>query len=141
MLKLAEEWRINRPAEKVWPLISDLGGLARLHPDVSEIAVDESNCARSVLLSSGGSYRERVLDIDRTRRQFMIAFDGAEGLRLPYEGYRSTVRVQVEVPGKSCAILVKHEYDTADMMEDEARSALRAHYGPIVAAIEEGLSG
>lgn len=140
MLKLAEEWRINRPAEKVWPLISDFGGLARFDPTVGEVAVEESGRARSVRLVAGGSYRERVLDFDQTRRQFTVAFDGSEGLRLPHDGYRSTVRVQVEVPGKSCAILVKHEYDTADMMEDEARSALRAHYGPIVAAIEEKLS-
>ena len=140
MLKLAEEWRLNQPAERVWPLISDLGGLTHLHPDVREVAIDESNRSRSILLASGGYYRERVLDIDQKRRQFTVAFDGAEGLRLPYDGYRCTVRVQVEVPGKSCAILVKHEYNTADMSEDAGRSTLRAHYDPIVAAIEEGLS-
>ena len=141
MLKLAEEWRINRPAEKVWPLISDFGGLAQLDLAVDEVAVEESGLARSGRLAAGGSYRERVLDIDQTRRQFTIAFDGAEGLRLPYGGYRSTVRVQVEVPGKSCALLVKHEYDTTDMTEDAAREALRVRYEPIVAAIDAQFSG
>lgn len=131
MPKATEEWRVNEPAETVWAQLSEFENLAKLIPNIQKVETHNSGRVRLITVGAGKGYRERLLDIDEKRRKLTYEFAGSEGIQLPYGSYLSTLQVQIEVPGKSCAVFVTRRYSATEMSETSVRKEIRAFYGAI----------
>ncbi len=73
MSKLSKRIRINTPAEKVWEVLADFGGVAKWNPVVAHsVAITDANrgvgCERQCEVPGFGDVRERVTEWEEGRR-------------------------------------------------------------------------
>ena len=73
MSKLTEQIRIKAPAEKVWEVLADFGGVAKWNPAVAHsVAITDANrgvgCERQCEVPGFGGLKERVTEWEEGRR-------------------------------------------------------------------------
>ena len=78
MASIRRELRIHRPAEDVWPLISDPGRISEWFPGIvsAEVTQDDEGVARSVTLATGIPLVERVVTNDPISHRFQYRITG-----------------------------------------------------------------
>ena len=78
MASIRRELRIHRPAEDVWPLISDPGRISEWFPGIvsAEVTQDDEGVARTVTLATGIPLVERVVTNDPISHRFQYRITG-----------------------------------------------------------------
>ena len=116
--------QIDHPADVVWALIGDFGGLHRWHPEVARLDLSWEGRIRTVHLHGGGRVVERLeARNDAAWRYVYVLVDGS----LPLHACRSTLEVRPE--GTRCRVDWRCEFEPLGDGEPEAEASLRRLYG------------
>ena len=87
---------VDAPAEEVWAVIRDFGGLSGWHPGVAESTIEEGlpadrvGCIRHLRLGDGAVIRERLLHLSDPERSYSYNF---ETTPFAVQNYHATLRV------------------------------------------------
>jgi uncharacterized protein YndB with AHSA1/START domain len=127
--------RLSNPAEVVWALIGDFGGLHRWHPHVSGLDLSWEGRIRTVHYVDGGHAVERLeARNDQAHRYVYALVDGT----LPVQDCRATL--QVAAHGRGCTVVWSSVFEPLGAGEDAA-AALRGLYGAGLASLAAALEG
>ena len=114
----------EHPAEAVWAVVGDFGGLHRWHPQVQRLDLSWEGRIRTLHLADGGRVVERLeARNDAACRFIYVLVDGS----LPLAACRSTLAVHSE--GRTCRVDWSCEFEP------------KAGAGSGVARLMEGLYG
>ena len=121
MASLRTHTRIDRPADEVWKVVSDVAGISAWFPGIEQATAGEGT--RSCTLAGGTVLEEDVVTVDDALRRFQYRITAG----MPVEHHLGTVDVLEDGDG---ALVV---YST-----EIAPDSLAALMGP---AIEGGVQG
>lgn len=127
--------RLANPAEIVWALVGDFGGLHRWHPRVEGLDLSWEGRIRTVRYVDGSRAVERLeARNDALRRYVYVVVDG----NIPMQRCRAVL--QVEGEGKRSMVIWSCEFEPQD---DEASivAALRTLYGDGLSALASAFDG
>jgi len=123
------------PAEAVWALIGDFGGLHRWHPRVRRLDLSWEGRIRTLHYDDGSRVVERLeARNDAARRYVYVLVDGA----FPVASCRSTLEVRAR--NWHCVVAWSSEFEAPDGEEIRARAALRLHHGQGLGALAAALA-
>ena len=116
--------RVAAPAERVWALLSDFGGLADLSPMIQSCTVEGEGvgAVRTLGMPGGATLQERLEGHDERQKTFSYSIIGNNPL--PFTGYLSTVKVE---PDGRDACLVDWRGRFTPKGDDEAGPARIVH--------------
>jgi uncharacterized protein YndB with AHSA1/START domain len=127
--------RLPNPAETVWALIGDFGGLHRWHPHVRGLDLSWEGRIRTVHYVDGGHAVECLeTRNDRAHRYVYALVDGT----LPVQDCRATL--QVAARGDGCTVVWSSVFEPLGAGE-EAAATLRGLYGAGLASLAAALEG
>jgi Polyketide cyclase / dehydrase and lipid transport. len=116
--------RLAYPAETVWALIGDFGGLHRWHPQVQRLDLSWEGRIRTLHYADGNRVVERLeARNDSAHRYGYVLVDGS----LPMLACRS--RLEAQADGTHCQVTWSSEFEPLGNAERKAEAALRAIYG------------
>lgn len=123
---------INVQAERVWKVISSLGGLDKWMPVVSFCRVEGSGAGakRYCTLANGAEIKERIDEVDQKLMRVRYSITEAA---LPLKGYVGTVTV-TPAEGSGAEVAWYAEYTPEPQHAMELRDMLRG-------AITDGIQG
>jgi hypothetical protein len=83
----------DAPVERVWPLVSDFGGLVGIVPGVEECRVEGSGLGadRVIPTADGGSVVERLTWLDHDNHA--LSYSIVSGSPFPWQRYVATVKL------------------------------------------------
>ncbi len=122
---------VSAPADTVWQMLYDFGGLEKLLPDMIESCVVEGTglgATRDVVLKDGGSAFETMSKLDEAGKCFDYTLDRST---LPLENYVATVKVR-ELDAGSCQIDWSSVFDGVGMTEEESVEFATGLYQTII---------
>lgn len=95
------EAAIAAPAEKIWAIISNFGGLAAWSQDIASCEVTGAGvgAVRKVVLKSGHAVSEKLVAVDASNRS--ISYGLTEGVNWPLE----KIVFKIQIDGTSPAIV------------------------------------
>lgn len=128
--------RMDCPADVVWALIGDFGGLQRWHPRVQQLDLSWEGRIRSLQFDDGGHAVER-LDArnDPARRYAYIVVDSS----LPVQHCHGVLRVNEIDGGAACDVVWSARFEAVGNNEATAIAALEAFYADGVEALARTL--
>jgi hypothetical protein len=130
---------ISAPADTVWQMLYDFGGLDKLLPDMIESCVVEGTglgATRDVVLKDGGSAFETMSKLDEAGKCFDYTLDRST---LPLENYVATVKVTA-LDGGGCQIDWSSVFDGVGMTEEESVEFATGLYQTIINALKASLA-
>jgi hypothetical protein len=135
MLEVEEVMPLSAPAQDVWSVIGNFGGLADWHPAAIACVLSEegTDTIRTISIPGGGSLVEKLeaLDDDAMSQTYSIV-DGP----LPVTGYMSTIRVLPE-SDSSCRVLWAGRFDASGAPDEVAQKVVRGIYTAGLSALAE----
>jgi len=129
---------ISAPADTVWQMLYDFGGLEKLLPDMIETCVVEGaglGATRDIVLKDGGSAFETMSRLDEAGKNFDYTLDRST---LPLENYVATVKVS-DADGGNCQIDWSSQFDGVGMSEAESVEFASGLYQTIIDALKASL--
>ncbi|MFA6229162.1 MAG: SRPBCC family protein [Rhodanobacter sp.] len=112
--------RLPVPAEAVWALIGDFGGLHRWHPQVSRLDLSWEGRIRTLHYTDGSRAVERLeARNDLACRLVYVLVDGS----LPLHGCRS--RLEVQADGDQCIVIWSTDFEVLGSGEAAMEADLR----------------
>ncbi len=122
------------PAEAVWALIGDFGGLHRWHPHVRRLDLSWEGRIRTLHYADGGRAVERLEARNASAYRYLYALvDGS----LPLQACRS--RLEVRPDGEHCLVSWSSDFDALGDAEGAAGAAMRASYRAGLSALAAAL--
>lgn len=126
---------LANPAEFVWAMVGDFGGLHRWHPNVRGIDLSWEGRIRTVHYVDGSRAVERLeARSDASRRYIYVVVDGV----VPVNNCRSTL--QVRSSGAGSAVIWSCEFEPLGDGETSAIEALRTLYHDGLSALVRALN-
>lgn len=140
MATLTVRDEIAAPADKVWDLIRDFGGIDEWAAGVESCSVEGEGvgAVRTLGMPGGLSLQERLESHDDAAKSFSYAIVGNPPL--PFANYLSTVKLAEAGPGR-CAIEWTGRFDPNEGAEKQAENIVRGIYTGGIAAIKKRLGG
>jgi hypothetical protein len=124
------------PADVVWAMVGDFGGLHRWHPQVRGLDLSWEGRIRTVHYTDGSRAVERLeARSDASRRYVYVVVDG----KVPIQNCRSTLHVSHRKGGS--AVMWSCEFEPLGDGEDSACEALQAHFREGLVALVSALDG
>jgi hypothetical protein len=134
MSKLRVERVLDCPADTVWALIGDFGGLHRWHPLVQRLDLSWEGRIRTLHFQDGSLMVERLETRNDPARRYIYAMvDGA----LPLHDYRATLQVQSREGG--CLVSWSAVFEPLGVSPQAARGQLRRLYTIGLATLGDAL--
>ncbi|HYW05278.1 MAG TPA: SRPBCC family protein [Gammaproteobacteria bacterium] len=127
---------IDAPAARVWEMIGDFGGLARIGLVPSCTVEGEGIGAVRTLDMGGPVVRERLEAHDDAGRT--LTYTMVETGPLPVRNYRSTIRVLEEGPQR-CTIDWAGEFDPLGDAAEQAEQTVRGIYTGGISGLRKAL--
>jgi hypothetical protein len=128
--------RLANPADVVWALIGDFGGLHRWHPLVHGLDLSWEGRIRTLHYADGSRAVERLeARSDASRRYVYVLVDGA----LPISDCRATLQVSARKNG--CTVIWSSVFEPAGATESTGGEHLRQLYMEGLAALAAALDG
>ena len=128
--------RLANPADVVWALIGDFGGLHRWHPLVHGLDLSWEGRIRTLHYVDGSRAVERLeARSDASRRYVYALVDGA----LPMLDCRATLQVNPRKQG--CTVIWSSVFEPVGAAEPAIEDALRHLYMEGLAALAAALDG
>ncbi len=135
MLEVEEAMPLGAPAQDVWSVIGNFGGLADWHPAAIACVLSEqgADTIRTISIPGGGVLVERLEahDDDAMSHTYSIV-DGP----LPVANYMSTIRVVPETD-TSCRVEWKGSFEASGAPDDAAQKVVRGIYTAGLSALAE----
>ena len=123
------------PAERVWAMVGDFGGLYRWHPKVCGVDLSWEGRIRTVHYVDGSRAVERLeARSDASRRYVYVVVDG----EVPVNHCRSTLHVRTIAGG--CAVTWSCDFEPLGDGETSAIEVLRSLYYEGLAALVPALN-
>ena len=114
---------LRHPADDVWALIGDFGGLHRWHPHVRGLDLSWEGRIRTVHYADGSRAVERLeARSDASRRYVYVVVDG----HVPVQNCRATLHVRSRSGG--CAVVWSCEFEPLGDGENSASVAIEKMY-------------
>lgn len=124
------------PADLVWAMIGDFGGLHRWHPQVCGVDLSWEGRIRTVHYADGSRAVERLeARSDAMRRYVYVVVDG----NVPVNNCRATLHVKDGEGGST--VMWSCEFEPLGDGETSASESLRAHYHEGLMALVSVLEG
>ncbi len=115
--------RFDYPAQTVWAVVGDFGGLHRWHPQVRQLDLSWEGRIRTLHFADGGRAVERLeARNESTCRYVYVLVDGT----LPLQACRSTLEVKPE--GRACLVDWSCDFEALGDGEHAAEAAMRRLY-------------
>ena len=128
--------RLANPADVVWALIGDFGGLHRWHPLVHGLDLSWEGRIRTLHYADGSRAVERLeARSDTSRRYIYVLVDGA----LPMFDCRATLQVSARKHG--CTVIWSSVFESVGAAESAIEDALRQLYMEGLSALAAALDG
>jgi len=130
---------VAAPAEAVWALVRDFGGLMNWSPGIEKCEVEGEGlgAVRTLAMAGGLALREKLEAFDDAERSFSYSI--VEPSALPFTGYLARFHVR-PLGGDRCRIDWSGRCTPRDgATADQARSILGAVYGGGIKAIKKRL--
>jgi mxaD protein len=131
--------RLANPADLVWAMIGDFGGLHRWHPQVRRVDLSWEGRIRTVHYADGTRAVERLeARSDAMRRYVYVVVDG----KVPVNNCRATLHVTDSDGGST--VMWSCEFEPLGDGEASACKALHAYYHEglvaLVSALDNGVT-
>ena len=128
--------RLANPADVVWALIGDFGGLHRWHPRVYGLDLSWEGRIRTLHYADGSRAVERLeARNDANRRYVYVLVDGA----LPMLDCRATLQVNARKHG--CTVIWSSVFESVGAAESATGEALRRLYVEGLSSLAAALDG
>jgi hypothetical protein len=128
-LKVEVKDRIKAPAEAVWALVRDFGGVTKWNPPSAiegcSVEGDGIGAVRTLTLPGGAALQERLEAFDEGAMSMSYSFTGK--LLLPLEDYYATMRVLPAGEGE-CDLEWSSSFGPGPMPEADAKSTVEGIY-------------
>ena len=125
---------LSYPAEAVWALIGDFGGLHRWHPQVRRLDLSWEGRIRTLHYADGSRAVERLEARNDSAYRYVYALvDGS----LPLQACRS--RLEARPDGAHCLVAWASDFDVLGDAERMAEAAMRATYRAGLGALAAAL--
>lgn len=138
MVKVHVTDTVDAPADTVWKMLYDFGGLEKLLPDMIESCVVKGQglgATRDIVLKDGGSAFETMSKLDEAGKTFNYTLDRST---LPLENYEATVKV-TDLGGGKCQIDWSSEFDGVGMTDEESVEFATGLYQSIIDALKKSM--
>jgi hypothetical protein len=135
MLEVEEVMPLNAPAQDVWNVIGNFGGLADWHPAAIACVLSEegTDTVRTISIPGGGSLVEKLeAHDDGAMSQTYSIVDGP----LPMTAYMSTIRVLPETD-TSCRVHWVGRFEASGAPDEVAQKVVRGIYTAGLSALAE----
>lgn len=127
---------IQAPAEEVWQLIGNTGGISTWVPALSGSEVSDDGHVRSCTMQDGTKFYEDILKQDDAAREYEYAVrDGV----MPMTGFRGNIKVDGN--GASSKVVWKAKFTAAGISEDEAVEMIGGIYDQGLQTAKQALEG
>ncbi|WP_439816813.1 SRPBCC family protein [Zavarzinia sp. CC-PAN008] len=125
-MKVAVEEKIAAPADKVWPVISNFGGI-EVGPGVEAFKLEGSGvgAVRTITLTGGAAIQERLEAHDDAKRSFSYAVINKDS-PLPIANYLATVVVTPD--GDGSKVHWSSTFDPVGISEAQAEAMIAPLY-------------
>ena len=134
-MKVSE--RIEAPAEAVWELFRDFGGVMRYTPALEGCAVEGEGvgAVRTIHLPGGASLKERLEALDESAKRLQYSI--LEG-PLPVQNYLATIEVHSD--GHGTRVDWSSQFDPVGLEDGQVIAILEGVYQGGLAGIRSVLS-
>lgn len=136
MVSVKEQLELGVSAEKAWDVIGSFGGLARWHPAVEKLELEENGTLRRLHLAGGGVIVERLEAHDDGARSYRYTIVESP---LPVTDYHSTL--QVTPTGGGCTVHWSSRFEPSGADAEDAENAIRGVYQGGFAALKKHFGG
>jgi NADPH:quinone reductase len=127
----------DHPADKVWPLVSDFGGIHKYMRGMPETKVTGSGLGQDRIIAlPAGEVVERLTWLDDANYAFSYTILTAP---LPFERYVATVKLTPR--GDSCDIEWQGNFDVVGVPEDEGKAMAHGIYSGGIKGYKKALEG
>ena len=136
MLHVKVSERIEAPAERVWELFRDFGGIQRFTPGLEKVEVSGSGigAVRTISVPGGVKLQERLEAFDDHGRKLQYAIVGGP---IPVTSYLATIAVHDE--GQACRIDWSSQFEPQGISEAQARGMIEGVYRGGIAGVKKAL--
>ena len=120
--------RYGVPAEEIWGLLRDFGGIQRWNQQgIESVRVEGEGVGaiRTIGLPGGASLQERLEAFDEDDLSFSYSFTGE--LLLPLADYLASMTV-IPVDEGSCEVVWESTFGPGELTEDQARATIEGIY-------------
>jgi carbon monoxide dehydrogenase subunit G len=128
--------RVEAPAERVWELFRDFGGIQRFSSGFEKVEVSGSGigAVRTITLPGGAALQERLEAFDDRGRKLQYAIVGGP---IPVSGYLATIEVKDE--GAACRIDWSSQFEPKGISDEQARGMIEGVYKGGIAGVRKAL--
>ena len=127
--------KVAAPADEVWELLGDFGGLAKwCGPTLQSCTVEGSGvgAVRTIGLPGGKSIQERLEGLDPSSRTLRYSIVGKSPI--PVREYLATCRV-VETGPSECRVDWESRFEPDGVSEEQAQRMLESSYSGSIARV------
>lgn len=127
----------DHPADQVWPLLSDFGGIHKYMRGMPETQVEGSGLGQDrVIALPQGQVVERLTWLDNANYAFSYTIIEAP---LPFRRYVATV--QLTPKGDTCDIVWEGNFDVEGVSVEEGEAMARGIYSGGIKGYKKALAG
>ena len=136
MLHVKVSERIEAPAERVWELFRDFGGIERFTPGLEKVELRGSGigAVRTISLPGGVQLQERLEAFDDRGRKLQYAIVAGP---IPVTNYLATIAVHDE--GQACRVDWSSQFEPQGLSEAQARGMIEGVYRGGLAGVKKAL--
>jgi carbon monoxide dehydrogenase subunit G len=136
MLSVKVSERLDAPAERVWELVRDFGGVQRYAAGIEKCTLEGSGigAVRTLALAGGPTLQERLEALDDAGRRLSYSIVSGP---IPVADYLATVAISDEANG--CRIDWSSTFEPKGISEDQARRMIEGVYRGGIAGIKREL--
>lgn len=126
----------DHPAEKIWPAVSDFGGLHKFFRSMPEYRVDGTGLGQDRHIPMGdGHVVERLTWLDEAAMAFSYTIVAGP---IPFSRYVSTVKLTPQ--GDRCDIVWQGTFEPDGVSEEEATAMATGIYTGVIKGIKRSLA-
>ncbi len=128
--------QVAAPADSVWGLLADFGGVARYSPGIErcEVRGEGVGAVRTLTLPGGSTLEERLESLDPAARRLSYSIVSGP---IPVKNYLATIEVRED--GEGCRIDWGSRFEPVGLDDDRARSLIEGVYRGAIAGVRKAL--
>jgi carbon monoxide dehydrogenase subunit G len=136
MVSVKVSERVEAPADQVWALFRDFGGVQKFSAGIEKVEVTGSGigAVRTLSLPGGLSLQERLEAFDDRGRRLQYAIVAGP---IPVTGYLATIEVKDE--GKACRVDWSSHFEPKGISDDQGRAMIEGVYKGGIAGVRKAL--
>ncbi len=137
MVNVKVSERVEAPAERVWELFRDFGGVQKFSAGIEKVEVTGSGigAVRTLHLPGGRSLQERLEAFDDRGRRLQYAIVAGP---IPVASYLATIEVKDEGPN-ACRVDWSSHFEPKGISDEQGRAMIEGVYKGGIAGVRKAL--